>query len=429
MNDDGSWKFLLIENSAEAACLYPAWSADGTRIAFIKTSLLAGTIYDLDISVMDVDGGNVTQLTDTPEGDEWVPTWSPDSAKIVYDYTLSGERGDIYVMDADGSNRQRLTSHLANDTAPVWSPDGTRIAFMSNRDGDYEIFIMNADGTDVRQLTSNDSIYDVEPSWSPDGSKIVFTSDRDTPGKGQIYIMDADGSNVTRITSNENEDSYPCWSPRKKGVEVTGASVIVPDTSTASPLATEKVTAQARKAVVRIKTELGSGSGFIIKPDGLVLTNNHVIRDAKEITVYLEDGTSYAGTIKARDMVRDLALLKIEATGLTYLELGDLSEVGLGQQVIVLGYPLGGVNVTVTSGLVSAIEFDGGRNITWVQTDSAINPGNSGGPMMNLQGKVIGVVSAKMVGLAVEGIGFAISANTVNIYLPRLEDGQTIASF
>jgi len=97
--------------------------------------------------------------------------------------------------------------------------------------------------------------------------------------------------------------------------------------------------------------------------------------------------------------------------------------VSLGQQVVVLGYPLKAENISVTSGLVSTIEFDGGRNITWVQTDSAVNPGNSGGPMLDLQGKVIGVVSAKMVGFGIEGVGFAISANTVNMYLPRLEGG------
>lgn len=93
----------------------------------------------------------------------------------------------------------------------------------------------------------------------------------------------------------------------------------------------------------------------------------------------------------------------------------------LGQQVAVLGYPLKVEKVSVTSGLVSAIDFDNGRNITWVQTDSALNPGNSGGPLLNLQGQVIGVVSAKLVGFGVEGIGFAISANTVNTYLPQLK--------
>ena len=97
--------------------------------------------------------------------------------------------------------------------------------------------------------------------------------------------------------------------------------------------------------------------------------------------------------------------------------------------MVVLGYPLDSETIAVTSGLVSAIEFDSGRNIMWVQTDSAINPGNSGGPLLNLQGQVIGVVSVKMVGIAVEGVGFAISANTVNMYLPRLKDGETIMAF
>ena len=139
---------------------------------------------------------------------------------------------------------------------------------------------------------------------------------------------------------------------------------------------------------------MGSGSGFIIEPNGLILTNNHVICDAEEITVYLHDGTEYTGTVEARDLVHDLALVKIRAIGLPCLELADNCQVSLGEQVIVLGYPLEADKVTVTSGLVSAIEFDSGRNIIWVQTDSAINPGNSGGPMLNLQGQVVGVVSS-----------------------------------
>ena len=219
--------------------------------------------------------------------------------------------------------------------------------------------------------------------------------------------MDRDGSNMTRLTTNSAQDYLPRWAPRKRGIEVTEASVIIPDASTLRTKTVEKV----------------------IDPGGLVLTNNHVIKDAEKITVYLEDGTSYTGTVEARDLVHDLALVKIEATNLPYLELGDLSQAGLGQQAIVLGYPLGEEDITVTSGLVSSIKFDSGRNITWVQTDSAINPGNSGGPMLNLQGQVIGIVSAKMVGIAVEGLGFAISANTVNTYLPQLEAGVTITAF
>ena len=286
---------------------------------------------------------------------------------------------------------------------------------------------MDADGTNVRELHASTSYSSNCPFWSPDGTKIAFNSLRDSD-RAEVYTMDRDGSNVTRLTNNSVSDFIPRWDPRKRGVEVTEASVIIPNTSTLKAMTTQEVTEMARRTVVHIKTDLGSGSGSIIDPSGLILTNNHVISDAKEITVYLEDGTSYTGTVEARDLVRDLAIVKIKATGLPYLEMGDLSEVGLGQQVIVLGYPLGAEKLTVTSGLVSAIDFDSGRNITWVQTDSAINPGNSGGPMLDLRGRVIGIVTRKKVwtfgegGLTpVEGIGFAISANTVNTYLPQLE--------
>jgi serine protease Do len=191
----------------------------------------------------------------------------------------------------------------------------------------------------------------------------------------------------------------------------------------------QEVTALASEAVVRIKTDLASGSGFLISSDGYILTNNHMVSDAKEITVYLKNGSKYTATVKGRDLVRDIALIKIEANGLKFLEIGNPIEVDLGQQVVVLGYPLAGENVSVTSGIISTIDFDDGRNITWLQTDSAINPGNSGGPMLNMKGQVVGIVSAKMVGVAVEGIGFTISANTVNVYLSRLKNGEIIRSY
>lgn len=431
MNDDGDRVNLLYQNDADAGRIYvfPAWSPDGSKIVFIGMTVLANDFEDLDIFVMDVDGGNVTQLTDTGNGDEWVASWSPDGTELAYDFTPTGREGDIYIMNADGSERRQLTSDPANDTDPVWSPDGTEIAFISERDGDYEIYLINADGTDLRQLTSNVGIDDSDPDWSPDGTRIVFSSDRATRGSTEIYVMNADGSDVTRLTDNTADDDDPQWAPRKSGVPVTAASITVPVTETPTAMTVQEVTAGASDAVVRIETDLGSGSGFIISSGGLIMTNNHVIREAEEITVYLKDGTSYTATVKARDLLRDLALIEIEATGLPYLQMGGTSDVGLGQQVVVLGYPLGTENLTVTSGLISAIDYDPGRNIAWLQTDSAVNPGNSGGPLLNLQGRVVGVVSAKIVGVDVEGIGFAISSDTVNLYLTQLKAGETITSY
>ena len=120
-------------------------------------------------------------------------------------------------------------------------------------------------------------------------------------------------------------------------------------------------------------------------------------------------------------MVRDLAVVKIEDTDLPSLELGDVSQVSLASEVTVLGYPLGEEELTVTTGIVSALRTDTGSNILWVQTDAAVNPGNSGGPLLNLRGEVVGVVSTKLVGIAIEGISHAISANTVMLYRAQLK--------
>ena len=204
--------------------------------------------------------------------------------------------------------------------------------------------------------------------------------------------------------------------------------MVIPKASALKAKAVAEVAARVRTAVVQIETDLGRGSGFIIDSEGFILTNNHVIQDAKTITVFLDDRTSYTATVHGRDLVRDLAVIKIEATDLPTLEIGDASHTPLGTEVIALGYPLGEPDLTVTSGLVSAFKSDTGTNRTWIQTDSVINPGNSGGPLLNLQGEVIGVVSAKIAGAGIEGTGFAVSSNTVKLYLERLMAGEVITN-
>ena len=111
---------------------------------------------------------------------------------------------EIYVMDADGKNRTRLTDHLTGDRHPVWSPDGQRIAVDSFRDG--AIYVIDADGKNRTRLTEG-----WYPSWSPDGQRIAFASDRD--GYYDIYVMDADGKNQTQLTDHPVDDEAPAWSP------------------------------------------------------------------------------------------------------------------------------------------------------------------------------------------------------------------------
>lgn len=136
------------------------------------------------------------------------PSWSPDGAHVVF-YSEEGGNADIFVMDADGSNRKRLTQGPADDGYPAWSPDGTRISFDSDRDGNYEIYVMNADGSQIVRLTKNPA-RDVSAAWSSDGSKIAFMSDRS--GGFDIYIMNSNGSDVNRITQL-GSCWFPQWSP------------------------------------------------------------------------------------------------------------------------------------------------------------------------------------------------------------------------
>lgn len=162
----------------------------------------------------------------------------------------------------------------------------------------------------------------------------------------------------------------------------------------------------------------GAGTGFIIASDGLIITNKHVASDeSAEYTVFTTDGKDYRAKIVAQDPSNDLAILKIDASGLPTVELGDSDNLVIGQWVVATGNALGEFSNTVTVGVVSAIErkitASGGGNSEQleglIQTDAAINPGNSGGPLTNLRGQVIGINTA--VAGSAQNIGFAIPIN------------------
>lgn len=160
----------------------------------------------------------------------------------------------------------------------------------------------------------------------------------------------------------------------------------------------------------------GAGSGVILSEDGYIVTNHHVIDGANTIKVRLSGGQSYTASLTGTDEKTDLAVLKISASGLTAATLADSSSVRVGDFVIAIGNPLGELGGTVTNGIISAkdreITIDG-EPMTLLQTSAAVNPGNSGGGLFNLDGELVGVVNAKSSGEDVEGLGFAIPANTV----------------
>ena len=186
-------------------------------------------------------------------------------------------------------------------------------------------------------------------------------------------------------------------------------------------------------------TASASGSGIIISEDGYILTNNHIVStsssesyyevsEATKLTVTLfNDDTEYEAKIIGTDEQTDLAVLKIEKTGLTAAELGDSSKVQVGEFAMAIGNPLNMAS-TVTTGVISAtnrtITSD---NVTYkvIQTDAAINSGNSGGALINADGKVIGINTLKLSGSGVEGIGFAIPINdTIDVYKQLIENGK-----
>ncbi len=159
----------------------------------------------------------------------------------------------------------------------------------------------------------------------------------------------------------------------------------------------------------------GAGSGVIISEDGLIITNNHVVSGANSIKVKLSDGTEYEATLVGTDSESDIAVIKVDATGLPCALIGDSDSLKVGQEVVAVGNPLGEFGGSVTNGIVSGLSRDvtiDGTEMNLIQTNAAVNPGNSGGGLFNLYGELIGVVNAKSSttssGPSVEGIGFAI---------------------
>jgi Tol biopolymer transport system component len=410
----------LITNEEGTALYYPVWSPDGRKIAAVQYDL---DTLDLDLVMVDIDGGQFESLTNTSSIFELLPDWSPDGSTIVFDRTQPGQLGDIYTINLATRQQKRLTTNGADDSVPVYSPDGSKIMFLSTRDGNPEIYVMNSDGTDQVRITTAPQI-DVPGSWNADGTKIYFISDRD--GDFEIYVMDADGGNVTKLTNNSSFDDRVILVPRKSGVEVTAGAVVLASEEPGADSSVQAITAKARRSVVKVLTNLASGSGWVIDSDGLIMTNNHVIVDASSIAVRLDDGTNYQATVVGRDLTHDLAVLKINATGLIPLPFSAVTDEDLGGDVLVLGYPLGSNELNVTRGVISAVKRDQGRNLNVVQTDAAVNFGNSGGPMLNLRGEVVGIVSAGLLNASVENVGFAYGSVSILNYLDRLLAGETI---
>ena len=248
-----------------------------------------------------------------------------------------------------------------------------------------------------------------------------------------IIVSGFAGFGGSLLASKMNASSEPTTSYDSVSDELVIHKVNVETTSASSDelvdKGTDEITKSVADSVVEIVTEVvqtssfygqyvsqGAGSGVIISDDGYIITNNHVIEDASSITVTLRSGESYEAKLVGTDADVDIALIKIEATGLTTAVFGDSDTVEVGDKSVVIGNPLGTLGGSVTEGIVSALDRSiviDGKTMHLMQTDAAINPGNSGGGVFNGQGELIGIVVAKSGSSEIDNIGFVIPINNV----------------
>ncbi len=243
---------------------------------------------------------------------------------------------------------------------------------------------------------------------------------------------------TTVVTSPaQTEKATEESSSSEKKTEETDPGFILPDVTPTDPqkgktvLTIPQIVEKTKPAVVAIYTDvivsdqfgelsqnIVSGSGFIISSDGYVVTNAHVIENARSIHVNLEDGRAFETKLVGSDSYADIAVLKIDSKDLPFVELGDSSQLLIGELAIAIGNPTGRLSGTVTSGIISALDRELSQTpIALIQTDAALNPGNSGGALLNTYGEVIGINQLKIIFSdessveQIQGISFAIPIN------------------
>ena len=237
MDADGS-KAMNVTSSPDAIDADPDWSPDGSRIAFVSEADLGGNADgNLEVFVMNGDGSNLRQVTETSDadiygGDHYHPSWSPDGSKLAFTWASPYGTEEIYVLELGGSDKvgQLLTDpgDYASKWSPDWSPDGAKLVFTWGFYPYQDVVIINADGSGQTDLSPDpdpsceycEPYDDVDPEFSPDGKRIVFMSDRSPKDQADwhyrnedIFVMNVDGSNLVQLTDWHGYDNSPTWSP------------------------------------------------------------------------------------------------------------------------------------------------------------------------------------------------------------------------
>ena len=261
------------------------------------------------------------------------------------------------------------------------------------------------------------------------------------------------GVGATLLLGNKRSGTTPAQSSTTVYVgERQTETVNTTRTDTSEQLTPREVYAQNVNSTVGITTSIttnywgyqttsaASGSGFILTEDGYILTNYHVIENSNSVQVTTYDNTAYSASIVGYDESNDIAVLKIDATGLTPVVLGDSDELYVGDEVMAIGNPLGELTFSLTVGYVSAMDrevtLSSGTTMDLIQTDAAINSGNSGGALFNTYGEVVGITNAKYSSssssssASIDNIGFAIPINHVKgIVTSIIEKGYIVKPY
>jgi S1-C subfamily serine protease len=261
-------------------------------------------------------------------------------------------------------------------------------------------------------------------------------------GGTYLAVNMADGTHTVPTSASTITPAAAASTPTPAGTTAPAGGASAPATGSASVVDIVKAVSPAVVTIVadgvtatdpttgQTGTGTATGSGVIFDASGLILTNHHVVEgNPSKLTVNLKDGRSFPGTIYGIDTLTDLAIVKVDATGLPTAPIGDSSTIQVGQQAIAIGSPLGTFTDSVTSGIISAvgrsIPVENGVLTNLIQTDTAINPGNSGGPLLDPSGKVIGINTA--VASQSQGIGFAIPIEIARPLLTQASAGQPLA--
>lgn len=209
LNADGTGERRITDLGSAAglgrpSAEHPDWSPDGRRIAFISKLTGRGDLY-----LVNADGTGLAHLLETPQP-ELAPDWHPDGIRILFE-RADGQGTEIWYKRVDAPVEVRLTAPLGHDMGPQWSPDGRRVVFSrylySERNSD--IYVMEPDGGNVTRLTSGPAS-DAEPTWAPDGERILFVR-RSTGGDARLHVMDADGSGLRLLSPGPGDFTTPTW--------------------------------------------------------------------------------------------------------------------------------------------------------------------------------------------------------------------------